>query len=228
MRNGATLYLDLLLDRLLRFWILGRLDKEHRLSLQAESALQQIITPALAIDDGAFNFVMEALRGFFIQHYIAGASLWAVPVGLVQELEPMLEGPLGVRQMDEPHWRTANTTLWTIGTILAEVPGTEPGTRTDISAARALATYARYVLSQALRFRASQARAECPTEAPEALNKRVAATCESLFKELERVGAATAVGWDILNREKYHRKAALFAELVDSSKVLESLGITDA
>ncbi len=225
MRNGATRYVDLVVDKLMRFWIHGNLDKDYALVGQAEDALELIVTPALAIDTAAFNFVVQALQNFFVVEYVRKTNLAALPLDRVRALERMLSPSLAARQLDELHWRTASTTLWTIGTILTEVTEDPSEPTPAISAARELATFARYRLSDALKFRVSQTRMENPGISPLLLTVQGQQACEFEFHELKEAGSGNAARWDASNRNKYVKKAARFTELVDSNEVMRISGV---
>jgi hypothetical protein len=226
MRNGATRYVDLVVDRLMRFWILGSLDKDYALVGQAEDALELIITPALAIDAAAFNFVTGALKNFFIVEYVRKTDLTSIQVDRIRALERMLGTALAPRLVDEPQWRTASTVLWTIGTILTAAAERESDHGYELTAAKELATFARYRLADALQLKVAQLKIDYPGMTSKGLKTQGIERAEFAFHELTEAAFESAAQWDAGNRDMYSGKATQFAKLVDRDEVLRVSGIS--
>ena len=160
IRNGATRYLDVVTDRLLRYWILGSLDNDFRLSSQAERALE-LIVPASAGDVAVSDFVMKALQGFFVLEYVRGVDLTEVPLDRIRALERMLRFSVAPRMLDEPQWSAACTALWTIVAVLQITPLSKEATDA-LWTGRELATFTRFWFADALKARISNWKSEHP------------------------------------------------------------------
>jgi hypothetical protein len=224
IRNGATHYWRLVVDRLLRFWILGSLDQDLWLALKAEEALKLTI-PASARD--SCEFVMETLREFFKSEYYRGTKLAAIGRDRVLALEAMLREFLVTRWLDEPQWSATCKAMWMIGTILTEDLDQPEESVSELTAARELATFARFTLRDALMHTLARLRMQYPKASPSDIDREGRNHITFAFDQLRDMTVASISELDPFN-PKYARKEAQFAKYVDISEVLRTSGIGES
>jgi hypothetical protein len=207
IRDGATLYWELIVESLVRFLILGDLDKDHRLAIAAGQGLRHIM-PALAADESSFEQAMHGLQAFFVVGHAQGTPLGAVSLSCVESLETLMGPVLDPTHGESRTWVLAFAALGTVGMMLT---GDD-----DNGMARQLGTFLKATAGAAVGHQCAPRLVRDPIDATAKLLYKLESSrrLEQLRTWFTATLVADACFWDANGRAAYEKKAAQFAGFV--------------